>query len=579
MWVIEVVRNAVFITALVMIMMMLLEYVHLGSRGGAAEFLKRRRGWQVALGGLLGAVPGCAGGFVVVGLYAHGMVSFGALVAMAVATVGDDGLFLLAVEPAWGAGVAVGLLGLGLAAGWAVDALGVRRGAEEGGGAGHFPVHEHDRSHRPWGAWSRLGWRRAAVLAGLALFCAGVATGWLGHGHEHVHGHGGEGGAEVAEWGETAARWLFALLGAAAAGCVWKSSDHFVDEHLWRHVVRQHFLKVFGWTLGVLAAVEWLEGWGGLEGMLHAGVGRWLALAGAVGLGWIPTAGPNLVVVGLFAGGAVPPEVLVANSIVQDGHASLPLLAETRAGYVWTKAVKTVLALAVFAVWGAFRGGAGASGVEWLAVPEHSTRLGGLEWRAAGGFEMARTEVTVGQWVAFLNDAGTLDYPDTPQVERRKKGGWRAKPGKEDEAAAWVSWEDAEAWCEWASRREGRRVRLPCGDEWEAAARGGVDGARWPLGWRPPVPEEARYAAAGAAPRAGTTAPNGWGLRDMAGNLNEWCAEREGDARQIRGGAWSDRDAAALECAAKRWQRAEARAADTGFRPLREGAAVKGAKP
>lgn len=347
-----VLQNAAFVTALVTIMMMLLEYVQLGSKGRAAAALARHRGGQVALCGLLGAIPGCAGGFVAVGLYAHGMVSFGALVAMLVATVGDDGLLLLAMEPAWGAGVAAGCLVLGLAAGWTVDALGIRRRGETGG-EGHYRVHEHDRVHKPWGSWSRPGWRRLVLLAGLALFCAGVAGGWLGDG-----GGEGEAGGEaaLAEAFESAARWLFAGLGALAAVCVWKSSSHFVEEHLWHHIVKQHLWKVFAWTLGVLLAVEWVEGQYSFGGLLHEGAGRWLALAGAVGLGWIPTAGPNLLAIGLFAGGALPPEALVANCIVQDGHASLPLLAETRGGYLWAKAVKTVLAVAVFAVWGALRG-------------------------------------------------------------------------------------------------------------------------------------------------------------------------------------------------------------------------------
>jgi hypothetical protein len=349
MWVIEVLRNAAFITALVTIMMMLLEYVQLGSKGGLAAALARHRGGQVALCGLLGAVPGCAGGFVAVGLYAHGMVSFGALVAMMVATVGDDGLFLAAMSPAWGLGLAAGCLALGVAAGWAVDAMGIRRRPETAG-EGHYRVHEHDRAHRPWGAWERLGWRRAALLAGAALFCVGAAAGWLGH----EHGGGDEPAA--AEAVETAAKWLFAALGAVAAGCVWKSSDHFVDEHLWHHVVGQHLWKIFAWTLGVLLVVEWVESRWSFGGLLHEGAGRWLALAGAVGLGWIPTAGPNLLAVSLFLGGALPPEALAANCIVQDGHASLPLLAETRGGYVWAKAIKTALAVAVFAAWGALRG-------------------------------------------------------------------------------------------------------------------------------------------------------------------------------------------------------------------------------
>ena len=68
-------------------------------------------------------------------------------------------------------------------------------------------------------------------------------------------------------------------------------------------------------------------------------------------LGWLPTAGPNMLVIGLFATGKLPAEALLVNSIVQDGHASLPLLAESRMQFFSVKLLKTLLALAVFALW------------------------------------------------------------------------------------------------------------------------------------------------------------------------------------------------------------------------------------
>ncbi|MBQ9529461.1 MAG: hypothetical protein IJR73_03790 [Bacteroidales bacterium] len=49
----------------------------------------RSRFGQVVLGGLLGVLPGCIGVFACVSLYGHGMLSFGALVAMMIASSGD----------------------------------------------------------------------------------------------------------------------------------------------------------------------------------------------------------------------------------------------------------------------------------------------------------------------------------------------------------------------------------------------------------------------------------------------------------------------------------------------------------
>ena len=103
-----------------------------------------------------------------------------------------------------------------------------------------------------------------------------------------------------------------------------------------------------------------------------------------------------------------------------------------------------------------------------------------------------------------------------------------------------VASEDAEAYAEWAG------ARLPTEAEWEFAARGGLDGARFTWGDEPEAPGEARanYWHGDfpwrAVPGYGSTAPvgsfpaNGYGLYDMAGNVWEWTSDwyegHEGDA-------------------------------------------------
>ena len=64
-------------------------------------------------------------------------------------------------------------------------------------------------------------------------------------------------------------------------------------------------------------------------------------------VGVIPESGPHLVFVTLFAQGLIPLSVLLANSIVQDGHGMLPLLAHSRRAFLVVKAINILIAMLV----------------------------------------------------------------------------------------------------------------------------------------------------------------------------------------------------------------------------------------
>jgi hypothetical protein len=75
-----------------------------------------------------------------------------------------------------------------------------------------------------------------------------------------------------------------------------------------------------------------------------------LLLVMACVIGLIPESGPHLIFVTLYAEHAAPFGVLLASSIVQDGHGKLPMLAHSRRAFLAVKGVNFLLGLAAGAV-------------------------------------------------------------------------------------------------------------------------------------------------------------------------------------------------------------------------------------
>ena len=455
--ILEALRNAVLITGLVVVMMMMIESLNIESRGMVFKGLKKTKFGQVVIASLLGSIPGCMGGFATVSLYTHRMFSFGALVAMMIASSGDEAFVMLAMIPDQALVLFAVLFVLAVVVGVTVDfvhnRIHSRRcdlhdhsecGADTDCHDGYV-VHEHEDiatvSEKPHNdgygtvcgcrhdqnhgtsvqgterhrSGRHYGWKRMVMFVGLAVFIAALATGHLGHDHSahshhdhsedcHVadaprndmvhdashdgivrgashddmvhdashdgivrgalhddmlHGHlehdGHFAASHCEEQSDVAIShgidllsedWmnvLFAGLSVIVLIVLLFASDHFVEEHMWEHIIKKHLPVIFAWTFGVLLVLG--------IGLQYVEIDRWISdntvlmilLATLIGI--IPESGPHMIFVTLFAAGVVPFPVLLASSISQDGHASIPLLAESRKSFVWAKLINCLVAL------------------------------------------------------------------------------------------------------------------------------------------------------------------------------------------------------------------------------------------
>jgi hypothetical protein len=346
--------------------------------GAATRWLERHRRLGPLAGAILGAVPGCGGAIVVMPLYLRGTVSFGTVVATLVATMGDSSFVLIAAAPRTALALHGGLLLAGLLTGAVVDRLGIdprpggssavddapprvdasrapRDGATrvpDGSFAGSFAgASTVGAAAAPLGLTGRPVLRVVppSLLAFWALvlvaFAVAVPTVFqvvddaaFDLGRLPTRDVLGVAGAAVC-LGVAALRW--ARLRDSHRSCAVAERPREVLFDAGRETA-----VVTTWVVVAFVGYELLVATTGLDVGRMPTLGLVGVLAGAL-LGLLPGCGPQLVLTGLYAQGAVPLSVLVANALSQDGDALFPLLAGDRRSAIVGTVLSTIPGLVV----------------------------------------------------------------------------------------------------------------------------------------------------------------------------------------------------------------------------------------
>ena len=335
------------ITLFVLSMMLIIDYINVFTKGIWSENLQNNKWKQVLLGAFLGVIPGCLGAYTAVSLYVHNIFGTGALVAAMIATSGDEAFFMFSIIPKTALIITLALFVIAVATGFIINAFDKKEKPSKS--IKHFDIHANEPECICFERKQLLSQLRkiTRIRLGIILILLvsivlvvinfeNLLPGLVNHDHDSghaVHLH--------PEW----VGFTFAVVLGISLFIVLTVSDHFLKEHLLNHIIKKHFLRIFLWTFLTLLALHFFNKMLNVEDLISQNL--YLVLLIAVLVGIIPESGPHFIFIILFASGNIPFSIVLASSIVQDGHGSLPLLAESQKGFFKIKAINVLVGLAV----------------------------------------------------------------------------------------------------------------------------------------------------------------------------------------------------------------------------------------
>jgi formylglycine-generating enzyme required for sulfatase activity len=180
--------------------------------------------------------------------------------------------------------------------------------------------------------------------------------------------------------------------------------------------------------------------------------------------------------------------------------------------------------------------------VGWTEAETHQTRVNSLGMSLvrveAGSFRMGSEdgdfdekplhEVSITQpFFMAATPVTNMQYEQFAPAHAKFRGN-RGLSREDDEAVIFISWVEAADFCDWLSAKEGLPYRLPTEAEWEYACRAGTvteyaTGNELPSVYHREQADH--WEPEPVSLKVGQTPPNGWGLMDMHGLVEEWCLD------------------------------------------------------
>lgn len=276
-----------------------------------AALLSRYAKYQIAIAAVLGALPGCGGAIMVVTQYSIGRTSFGAIVAVLTATMGDAAFLLIAKEPSTGLLIMALSIVTGAAFGYLVDTLHGKdflRVDKANAFNRAPPPFDFGRLHWPW----------------IALLMIGVPVGILSAFQIDIDAVFGAPGLEI----------TIGALGALSSLALWflnpSTSASYINRtdapapgRVWEKTATDTcFVTV--WVIIAFLAFELTIHWTGWSLSAAFGAHAWFVPLIGVLVGFLPGCGPQVLTTSLYLHGVIPLSAQMGNAISNDGDALFP---------------------------------------------------------------------------------------------------------------------------------------------------------------------------------------------------------------------------------------------------------------
>lgn len=280
--------------------------------------------YQVVFAALMGALPGCGGAIVVITQYVRGQLSFGAVVAVLTATMGDAAFLLLAAQPSTGLlMMAIGCT-VGLISGWVVDAI-----------HGDDFMRPKERSNQ-----ASVSEQQETITSPTVLKLQGQFWKWV-LAPAIVIAIMGSLQIDIDQTFKlsTGTIDIIGTVAVIMALLLWALSRDITDyesavsedpklasSHMYQRIA-QDTNFVTSWVIGAFLIFELTIFWTGVD--LQALFSNWALLIPLMGvvIGLLPGCGPQIIVTSLYLSGAIPMSAQIGNAISNDGDALFPAIA------------------------------------------------------------------------------------------------------------------------------------------------------------------------------------------------------------------------------------------------------------